>query len=152
MQEVAICFRQDCAEAQTIKRSGFVQAELLDLVAKEKERTQPVPKKKKGKKAGRLQDREEAENEGSKDQPVLRHCRKCAALQHSCRCEAVAAAGNPGALPPLHQPPSMNTSALKPAFGPNDGSLRSSETEAGRWEIQHAKRRGIAQVCCPPTS
>lgn len=71
------------------------QAELLDLVAKEKEKSQPSGKKKKGKKGGKAAEKEEAENEGGKP-PAAQQCRQCAALQQSCRCAMMPPAGQKG--------------------------------------------------------
>ena len=84
------CQLGPCAVLCNTMLSTLLQAELLDLVAKEKERKEATrQKKQRGKKGGKVADaKEDVENAGSGAPPQQRRrqCQQCSALQQCSRC------------------------------------------------------------------
>lgn len=114
-------------------QGGWLQAELLDLVAKEKERSQSGGKKKKGKKGGKQPEKEEGTAE---------------ALARQRSKEATEVPG--GALQDTSKQPSAHLREALPSQRTESQPPLVTEAEVGGWEVQPTKRRGAQQVGAQP--
>ena len=127
-----------------------LQAALLDMVAKEKEKEASKQKKRKEKRSYKANEKEEADPVVAKQSEVpftqQMRCQQCTALQQCGKCSRKKSGGLQ--IDTSHR---ARLIVVSPAKTPRGASYLHSELPraegSGEWEVQHGKRRGAFQVC-----